>query len=81
MSRPDWIDNERERRRHGINHPLLPSQHDAVNRRYSGTTLEYCCECNAPTGRAGQAEDSLFTEDDRGPFCWPCWDERQLERP
>jgi len=28
--------------------------------------LEYCCACDAPTGRAGQGEDSL-SELNRGP--------------
>jgi len=53
----DWIDKEREDRQRGITRSLLPSQHDAVNARYPGTMLEYCCECDAPTGRAGRADD------------------------
>ena len=70
----DWIDEEFDRRRSGVTRPLLPSQHAEVNARYSGCTLEYCCECDQPTGCAGRAEDSLFTEDDAGPFCWECWE-------
>lgn len=70
----DWIDEERNRRAEGYNRPLLQSQHAEVNARYPGCTLEYCCECDQPTGRAGRTEDSLFTEDDRGPFCSECWD-------
>ena len=69
----DWIDEERARRSRGINHPLLPSEHDAVNARYPETTLEYCCECGAATGRAGRADDSIFTEDGDGPYCFECW--------
>lgn len=74
----DWIDEEHERRRCGENRPLLQSQHAEVNARYPGCTLEYCCDCGAPTGRAGKAEDSLFTEDDAGPYCWEA---AEHERP
>ena len=35
--------------------------------------LEHCCECDQPTGRAGQGEDSLFAGD-FGPYCEDCWD-------
>ncbi len=37
--------------------------------------IEYCCECDEPTGRAGKGEDSLYTDDDNGPFCYECYDE------
>ena len=69
----DWIDDEYTRRRSGINHPLPPSQHETVNARYPGCTLEYCCQCDAPTGRAGRADDSLFTDAGDGPHCEDCW--------
>ena len=71
----DWVDEEYTRRRSGTTRPLLQSQHWEVNARYPGCTLEYCCECDQPTGRAGRADDSLFTEDDEGPFCGACWEE------
>ncbi len=35
-------------------------------------TLETCCECDAPTGRAGRGEDSLYAGD-FGPYCGDCW--------
>lgn len=35
---------------------------------------ERCTLCDETTGRAGKGEDSLYTEDDRGPFCEKCWD-------
>ena len=35
-------------------------------------TYEYCCKCDCKTGRAGAAEDSLYTEHD-GPFCENCF--------
>lgn len=69
----DWIDEEIERRWQGINKPLLQSQHAEVNARRPGTTLEYCCDCDQPTGRAGRADDSLYVEDD-GPYCRDCYD-------
>lgn len=43
-------------------------------------TLEYCCECEEPTGRAGAGEDSLYTEDDEGPYCEGCFDEKESAR-
>jgi len=49
----DWVDKIKAERVSGINRPLTQSEHDAVNARYPGTTLEYCCECGQPTGRAG----------------------------
>ena len=35
-------------------------------------TLEYCCECESPTGRAGRGDGSLYI-DDIGPLCEECW--------
>lgn len=69
----DWIDEEKQRREQGINEPLLPSQHEAVNARYPGCTLEHCCECDALTGRAGPGEDSIYFGD-LGPLCEECRD-------
>lgn len=73
----DWIDDERTLRQVGGFTPLLQSQHAEVNARYPGCTLEYCCECAQPTGRAGRSEDSLY--DDDGPFCRECWQKSGLE--
>ena len=36
-------------------------------------TLEKCCACDEPTGRAGRCDDSLFMDDD-GPFCEACFE-------
>lgn len=69
----DWIDEEKRRRDQGINTPLLPGQHEAVNARYSGCTLEHCCECGSPTGRAGRGDDSIYIGD-YGPLCKTCRD-------
>lgn len=70
----DWVGEEKKRRDTGHKRPLLQTEHWAMNARYPGETLEYCCNCNQPTGRAGKADDSLYTEDDEGPFCWDCWE-------
>lgn len=39
-------------------------------------SLEYCCECSAPTGRAGRYDDSIFIggyfDEEIGPLCEEC---------
>lgn len=72
----DWIDRERRLRASGGRTALTQSQHAAVNAREPGCTLEYCCECDQPTGNAGKGEDSNYTEDDAGPYCWECFPEK-----
>ncbi len=38
--------------------------------------LEYCCNCDNPTRRAGQGEDSLYTDiSELGPYCEDCWND------
>jgi len=76
----DNIDQIKQDRVNGINKPLSQSEHRAVNTRYPGTTLEYCCECDNSTGRAGRGEDSIYAEymiggDEVGPLCFECYDE------
>jgi len=76
----DWIEQIKQDRDTGINKPLLQSDHWEVNRRFPGTTLEYCCECGQPTGNAGRGEDSIYAEtmigeDEIGPLCSECYDE------
>ena len=39
------------------------------------SSIEYCCNCEEPTGRAGIAEDSLYVSAGDGPFCETCWEE------
>ena len=37
--------------------------------------LEYCCECDQPTGRAGRGEDSIYVaypDKEIGPLCEEC---------
>ena len=70
----DWIDEEKQRRDLGITRPLNQDQHARVNARYPGCTLEYCCQCGEPTGRAGRGDDSLYADDDSGPYCSECFD-------
>lgn len=79
---PDWIEQEMDRRAQGQGRPLLQSEHEAINGRYPGETLEYCMECDQTTGRAGRAEDSIFCDTceetvnhEVGPFCVECWHE------
>lgn len=69
----DWIDREKARRDRGENRALDQRQHAAVNARYPGTTTEHCCECGDATGRAGRGEDSLYRDDDTGPYCEACY--------
>jgi len=74
----DWIDKIKEERDSGHKRSLYQSEHAKVNARYPGCTLEYCCECDKPTGNAGAGEDSNYTEDGEGPFCWECFPEKDL---
>ncbi len=69
----DWADEEKCRRDSGQRRPLLQRGHQAVNAKYPGETLERCIACGQPTGRAGKGEDSLFTANNVGPYCWDCW--------
>lgn len=41
--------------------------------------IEYCCNCDEPTGNAGKDEDSLYIENDHGPFCSACFGYFELE--
>ena len=70
-----WIDERnRERRRElGISGPLSQERHAAINRRYPGLTREHCWICEAETGRAGRAEDSIYDLADEGPYCEDCY--------
>ena len=71
----DWIDTVYQERERGINRGFDQSQHAAVNARYPGCTLEYCFLCDAPTGRAGAGDDSIFDDDGEGPYCEECYKE------
>ena len=35
--------------------------------------IERCIQCDEPTERAGRSEDSLYTDDGKGPFCETCF--------
>ena len=71
----DWIDKVKQERESGRKRALTQSQHNAVNDRYPGLTLEHCFRCGAATGRAGPAEDSIYCEccDPDGPWCEECY--------
>ena len=77
---PNWIDEEYGRRMHGVNRALMQHQHDRVNARYPGATLEYCIDCGGLTDRAGKHDDSLYFEDDDGPYCHPCYSSKREAR-
>lgn len=70
---PDWIDEEKAHRDVGRTRGLFQSEHAAVNARYPGCTLEYCCNCGSATGNAGPYDGSLYSDDGEGPFCEECW--------
>jgi len=55
---------------------LTQAEHQAINNAYPGATLEYCCECGNPTGRAGRGNGSLYSDDGEGPLCDECWEDR-----
>lgn len=64
--------NHERRRRMGIAGALDQETHAAINRRYPGLTREHCFICENETGRAGRAEDSIYDDDDNGPYCEEC---------
>lgn len=72
-----WIDEEKARRDQGINRPLSQDAHAAVNARYLGCTREHCFLCGEETGRAGRGEDSMFDDEDNGPYCETCWKDKE----
>lgn len=41
--------------------------------------LEYCCECDEPTGHAGAGDGSLYTDDGVGPYCDSCFSGTEVE--
>ena len=59
----DWVGEEKKPGNNGHKRTLLQTEH-----------LEYCCNCNQPTGCAGKGDDSHYTEDGKGPYCWDCWE-------
>ena len=38
--------------------------------------FEYCFKCDEPTGKAGIDNNSLYDENDCGPYCEECWDKK-----
>lgn len=45
-----------------------------------GLPIEHCCECDEPTGRAGPADDSIYTPDGYGPLCEACYSGAALDK-
>lgn len=50
---------------------LDQSQHAAINDQHYPGTRQLCCECDEPTGRC--EEDSIYLDDEAGPFCEDCY--------
>ena len=71
-----WMEEERDRRLAGVTRPLSQSQHAQMNARYPGSTLEYCCACEQPTGNAG-GSSSNNAIDGSGPYCWECFQQTE----
>ena len=71
----DWIDEEKHRRDQGLKRPLSQWQHEAVNARHSGTTMQHCFRCGSATGRC--EEDAIYGESEEGPYCEDCWNETE----
>jgi hypothetical protein len=36
-------------------------------------SYELCCCCDQATGHAGKGEDSLYANNEYGPYCDDCW--------
>ena len=74
----NWIDKIKEERDSGYKRALSQTEHAKINACYPDCTIEFCCECDEPTGNAGRYEDSNYTEDGDGPFCWECFPEKEI---
>lgn len=64
--------NWQHRREMGIAHALSQDHHARINARFPGLTREHCFLCDQETGRAGRGEDSMFDDNDDGPYCEEC---------
>jgi len=52
-------------------HVMTQCQHMVRNATHYPGTRQLCAECDEPTGRC--EDDSLYTDDEEGPFCEECW--------
>lgn len=44
-------------------------------------SIELCCECDQPTGRAGKHDDSIYIhypDKEIGPLCEECWEDHWI---
>lgn len=41
--------------------------------------IEMCCNCDSPTGRAGDADDSTYCDCGYGPLCDYCYWEHDCD--
>ena len=70
----EWIHTECMRREADHSRKAAAPQVRKEGPVYAGPAVETCSECGKPTGRVGDFDDSLFTDDGEGPFCEDCWD-------
>ena len=68
----DWIDMVKKERDNGINRALDQSQHESVNARYPGLTLQTCDLCGDETGRC---EEDELDDEEGNIYCENCYKE------
>ena len=52
-------------------HAIEQDEHERWNAIHYPGTRQLCSKCDQPTGRC--EDDSIYTEDEDGPFCLECW--------
>lgn len=65
-----WLNREGQPR------ALDQDMHRRINARHYPGTRELCVDCDAPTGRAGRGEDSIYIGD-HGPLCEQCREQKE----
>jgi hypothetical protein len=55
----------------GHRHEMFQADHERWNASHYPGTRQLCSKCEEPTGRC--EDDSLYSEDESGPFCEACW--------
>lgn len=74
MSETDKHNWER-RRVMGIACALSQDHHARINAKHPGLTREHCFLCDQETWRAGRHDDSIYDDNDEGPYCEECFAE------
>jgi len=52
----------------------------AIEKEAKMASVEMCCKCDEPTGRAGRGDDSIGADDGSGPYCENCQSRMTKER-